>query len=504
VAVFDGSNVPKKSTDGSTWTQFGISAPASAPGLALVAGGSLVSGNVIEVSYAYQDDDLGHYGNEGDTDTETPSGADLTVRVTPDLSADPQVDTILIFARDVTAGQAVRRLVGSVANSGSPTFDITSVPSSSAIEAPTTRNVPPALSFGVPWKNRWWARDAVIKTRLRFTEIFENQSWTSDYYVDIPFSRGDEIAAVVPIGDTLLVFGKARQIFVIFGQTSLDFDVRPSAGAEAGALGPKAWALVEGGVVHAAVEGVYIFDGSTDRLLSYDIDGPNVGWSQMVSTATADALTRVEMVYDRKEKELRIAVPSVYPYGTAGEYVLDLARTRSTNQEAWTTTDRTIGGYIAWDGPEAVTGNRGRLFSWSDTIGRIYEENTGTSANGSDLVCDYEGPALSTGLNVARFTAVHGEYAPAAGTFGLELLVDGRSVLSPSVDIGGGLARYGTGTYGTSTYGGSSRRMFTKLLPLSAEGRSVTVRGTYTGQGTFEWFTYALQLVPEPAIREMV
>jgi hypothetical protein len=504
VAAFDGANVPKKSTDGSTWTQMGISAPSVAPTASAVAGGSLTSGNTYEFSYSYQDDALVHYGNESATVQQAVAGANLTVRVAVTASADAQVDTIILWGRDVTAGETIRRRITDIANA-TTTIDVTSKTwTSASTEAPTQRTVPPVLSFGVPWKNRWWARHGATKTRLHFTEIFENQSWPSLYYIDIPFERGDEIAAIVPLGDALLIFGRARQIFVILGQTSLDFEVRPSAGAEAGILGPRAWSAVEGGVVHASAEGVYIFDGATDRLLSYDIDGQGIGWSVMVGQASSDDLARVPVVYHRRTKEVRIAVPYLYPYGGAGEWVLDLARTRAAeNTSAWMDTDRTIGGYVQWDGNEATAGHRGRLFSWSDTIGRMYEEDTGTNANGSDMVCEYEGSALATGLTVARFVELYGEYRPSSGAFSADVRVDGRSIATPTIGISGGLYLYGASgtTYGTATYGGAQRRMWNVLLPLSAEGRTLALRMTYRGTGSPEFFTYAVTAAAEPAIR---
>jgi hypothetical protein len=39
----------------------------------------------------------------------------------------------------------------------------------------------------------------------------------------------------------------------------------------------------------------------------------------------------------------------------------------------------------------------------------------GTTADGSDLVADYEGPAFITGLPMARFLELYGEYQPNAG-----------------------------------------------------------------------------------------
>jgi hypothetical protein len=498
VAIFDGTNVPKKSTDGTTWTQMGITPPSVAPtATAPVASGSLTNGSTYEFSYSYVDDGLVQESNESTRVQLAIATPNLTARVGVTASADPQVDTIYIYARDVTAGETVRRKVGSLANA-TTTFDVTANTWSLNAEAPTENTVPPALDFGVVWKNRWWARDAVVKNRLRFTQLFTGQSWPANFYIDIPFERGDSIAAVVPSGDTLVVFGYATKPYLVIGQTSLDFEVRPSGQAEVGAFGPRACALVENGIVHASAEGVYIFDGATDRLLSYDIDP---GWQDLVTETAASVLEKIACIYHHPRKEIRIAVPRLYPYGTAGEWIIDLNRTRLQEDTAWTSTDRAIGGYLVWDGREATTGYRGRIFSWSDTVGFLNEEAVGMTANGSAMTADYEGPAFITGLSMTRFLELFAEYQPNAGSFGFEVLVDGVSVSSPSVNIGSGLAQYGTALYGTATYAVGSRAAYVTLLPLTAEGRSVVVRATFNGSAGFRWFTYALSSLSEPLPR---
>jgi len=328
---------------------------------------------------------------------------------------------------------------------------------------------------------------------LHFTELSQNQSWPTLFYIDIPFERGDEITAIIAQGDTLLVFGQSK-LFLIIGQTSLDFEVRPSAGAQAGALGPRAVTAIENGVVHIAAEGVLIYDGAADRLLSFDVE-PAI--RDLIRNTASTGLELVAVTHHFPFKELRIAVPRVYPRGAIGELVLDLNRTRESETPAWTDTDRMIGGYILWDGDEPVTGNRGRLLSWSPTVGQIFEESTGTTANSSNMTAEYEGPHLATGLNRARFIDHYGEYEPHAGAFSVEVYVDGVSQGVESMSIGSGLAVYGTGLYGTAQYGGSGRRMYHGTMPLDAEGRTVWIKTSYVGQETFRHFTYAVGLVPE-------
>jgi hypothetical protein len=501
VAIFDGENDPQKSTDGETWTQMGIT-PPDAPTAAAASGGSLTDAHEIEVSASYADSVLATESNESDTTSATTASPNLSVTVTIARSTDPQVDTINVYARDVTAGESVRRFAGTVANpaSGSATVTLTDDTWLSDIEAPTRKDVPPALDFGVPWKNRWWARMASDHTRLAFSEIFESQSWPALYYIDMPFTRGDEIAAIIPLGDVLVVFGKSKQAFLIIGQTSLDFEVRPSAAVEAGALGARAVDIVEQGIVHAAAQGVYIFDGASDRLLSNDID---TDWRAMIASATAADLALIPVCYHRRDKEIRIAVPTLPAYGEAGEYVLDLTRTQVKDVPAWATTDRPLGGYVQWDGAESVTGNQGRFFAWSNATGDMTEESTGTSADGDDLVVDYEGPELSAGLTVARFLALYLECEPNEGDFAVDVRVDGSTVLSVSPPIGGAVSAYGAAVYGTDAYGAANRLMIPIELPVEAEGRTIQIVGQYQGQGPFKWFGYGVALRQESQIRGM-
>jgi hypothetical protein len=504
VAQFDGVNIPKKSTDGTTWTQMGIDAPSVAPSASAVAGGSLIAGNTYEVSYSYVDSELGHEGNESARDTQAVAGADLTVRVAVTASADAQVDGIYVYVRDVTAGETVRRRWSNTASANAnANLDITSNTWTSNDPAPSDHNVPLAtLGWALPWKNRWWAADRDVKNRIYFTQIFEPQSWPTLFFIDIPFVRGDEIAAMAAHGDTLVVWGKSSQAFVIIGQTSLDFEVRPALGAQAGALGPRAVAVIENGIVHVAAEGVYIFDGASDRLLSYNIDP---GWQDYVTRSTAADLEKTATVYHGLRKELSVSTTRLYPWGAPGEWILDLNRTRTQEIPAWTSTDRPVGGYIIWDGNETTLGNRGRLFSWSQTVAKLFEERTGTTADGADMVADAEHSTHATGGYVARFGESYIEHQPAVGSFAITPVVDGSALGSQTLSINTGLLFWGDSSapYGTAsrTYGGRGRIQEPFQLPMTAEGRTLAFRSRYTGQGAWKWFTYATNLIPESELR---
>jgi hypothetical protein len=102
---------------------------------------------------------------------------------------------------------------------------------------------------------------------------------------------------------------------------------------------------------------------------------------------------------------------------------------------------------------------------------------------------------------MARFLELYGEYEPNAGSLALETLMDGVSVFSRSVNVGAGLAIYGTSLYGTGVYAGAGGSRSSSRCRLSAEGRSVVQRATYTGRRRFRWFSYALSVLAEPLPR---
>lgn len=500
VAAMDGSTTPWKSTNGSSWTRMGIIAGSSGPALSSAAAGGLGIAE-FEVSYTYKDRDLSFESNGSSQRSTLTLGATGAIAVVVPNSTDPQVDAIVIYARNKTAGEAIRRKASSAAQSAGThsTIVLTSSGWTLNDEEPSDHTPPPILAFGVVWKNRWWSRDGTVKNRIRFTQLFQPQSWPTLFYVDIPFVRGDEIRAIDPIGDALIIHGTTRS-FIIVGQTSLDFEVRPSIGSQAGAFGPRATAQVENALIHADASGVYTFDGVSDRLLSLDLEP---AWRDLVQNSASEDLNRMAMVYDAQRKEVRISVPRRYPSGTWGEWVLDLNRSNQTDgRTAWTATDRTIGGYALWDGPEAAVGTRGRVLTWHSSLARLFEESVGTSANSSNLTADYEGPGLTLGARIGRWIDLRGEYQPSSGVFTVETLIDGVAVLNRSLPIGANLAAYGTGTYGTATFAGSGRRQFYTPLPTHAQGRTYVQRLQYVGQQAFKLFTYAPGFVPEVRSRD--
>lgn len=501
VAAMDGSTRLMKSTNGgSSWTRFGLPAPSGGgPTLSSLSTGGLSSGE-YEVNFTYKARGLAVESN-GSTaaSTLTLSATSGALNVVCPNSTNPDINAIIVYARNKTQGESVRRKASSFAQSGgaNSTIILTSSNWVTNTEEPTDHTAPDGLSFGVVWKNRWWAKDASTGNRLRFTQLFQPQSWPALFYVDIPFERGDTIQALQPLGDALMVFGSTKT-FLIIGQTSLDFEVRPTLASQDGAFGPRAVCVIENGVCHAGAIGVYLFDGVSDKLLSFDLEP---GWRDLVEQSDPAALARVACVYHQKRKELRVAVPRLYPTGLPGEWILDLIRAQQ--RPAWRASDRDVSGYIHYDGPEAVAGNRGRLLSWASTAGLVNEEAYGYAANGSNQTCTYESPGLTLGTQFGTWVDERVQYEPHGGTFSIEPIVDGVSKGSISLNIGGGQAQYSSGLYGTALYAGAGRKQAYTALPLGTDGRTYVQKMVYAGQEKFKVFSYHVGLVPDSQPSEL-
>jgi hypothetical protein len=491
VAVLDGSSNTKKSTDGTTWTKFGIEAPSTAPVASTLSSGGCSSGEYA-FAVSFKDRELSYESNisSGSTVYLTGSTGAFHLTAGSSLGNDAQVDAYVWYGRDISAGETVFRKISSGTAS---TFRVTDTNWTANDEAPTNHDVLGKASFARVWKNRWWFVDPDVKHRIHFSELFLPQAVPATYYIDIPFENGDGIAAVEALGDVLVVWGQSKP-FLIIGQTSLDFEVRPSAGGVSGALGPRATAVVEQGIVHASADGVYIFDGATDKLLTYPIE---TAYRDAITHTGGAELQKTALVYESRRKCIRVALNRIYPYSDPGEWELNLDRTRQGQREAWAPTDRPIGGYIHFDGNEPTAGLRGELISWSDTNGILWKESTGATANSSNLTATYKGPALALGLHRANVIDLHVEYEPHAGSLTSETFVDGQSQGARSLNIGAAISVWGTAVWGTATWGGSGRRKGYQMLPLGAEGRTVEQVFSYSGTERMRLFTYGVTVLPE-------
>ena len=498
VMVMDGVNRPRFSTNGTDWYLSGIDAPSSGPATSTGSSGSMSSGEYGFVyAYKYRGTADESNGSPESTITLTASTGAFTLTASP--STDAKVDAYVWYGRHIAPDlESVLRKISSGAAS---TITVTSTTWTQNAEVSSNHNAPVAgLRFAVSWKSRWWAPSGTVGNRLYFTELFLPQAWPALFFIDIPFEKGDSITALQALGDTLLVYGQSGA-FLIIGQTALDFEVKPHAGAEAGAYGQRSVTKVEQASEHASVKGLHSFDGASDRTLTFDIQK---AIDDLVSNVASTELAKTALVYDDLQKEVRMSVARVYPTAARGEWILNLNRTRDAEGiPALTTTDRDIACYMIWDGNEPTAGNRGRLFTMPSTTGTVYEENAGVGANSSNMTANYEGPGISMGLHHTRFVGSHFEVEPHGGALSVEPVVDGISQGSISLNIGTGLYTYGStaATYGTATYGSAARLKVWTPFPIGAAGKSLVLKLSYVGTERMKIYSYTPVVVPEPEPR---
>ena len=495
VGAFDGvSTLSRKSTNGSSWTRLGIAPGSTGPTLSTLSTGGLSSGGYA-VSWTYKDRDLAYESNGPTESTITLSASSGAINVVIPNSTDAQVDAFIVYARKVSAGETVLRKVSSQAQStgANSTVVLTSTAWTTAAEIPTTHTLPPTLSFGTVWKNRWWAADAAAPNRLRFSEIYLPQAWPANYYVDIPFEKGDELRALQPLGDTLLIFGYSK-VYMVLGTTPTDFEIRPSIGSRDGAFGPRAVCQIDNGIVHAGANGVHWFDGQADTLLSDDF---RVAWQEAFQGLASTRVMQTALVEDRRTQELKIALPvsrldktsAATPFG---EWIMDLSRFRAEHRALWTVSRRTITGYVPFDGPETASSLQNVLYSfYNNGLGtvRTSKESTGIDGVGNAY---WVTRVLSVGAHAANWLDVRGEYEPSTAATGLtiESWVDGSSLATVSLVLSSAAA--------SSVY--DTRRPFYTPLPLSRAGRTCGFR--ITSDLPVRLFNIDVGFVPETKPRQ--
>ncbi len=181
----------------------GIRHPDSAPSLSLQAGGGLLASNQYEVSYTYKGSGPSQESSSSPAATILTSNTQLTVHCVMPSSSNPIVNTIAIYVRNVTLGETMRRLAGSVANpaSGNATFDITA----------NTWGGQPSYPPFMPWRS-WYAPGGTAIFRfLRAARTFDRtqaavtalSSDTSSPFIPIASDGTAGAAQTIPVFGTI-------------------------------------------------------------------------------------------------------------------------------------------------------------------------------------------------------------------------------------------------------------------------------------------------------------
>lgn len=139
------------------------------------------------------------------------------------------------------------------------------------IANPTGANMPRAKLIASHLDYVWVANTTESGTRhpsrLRYSHFNKPGDWRAADYLDIDVgNEGDEITALVPLGEQLIVF-KRNSIHAIYGYDTATFGRSPIS-AQVGAISQESVAVTEEGIYFFSwPEGVFFYNGKTIKWL---------------------------------------------------------------------------------------------------------------------------------------------------------------------------------------------------------------------------------------------
>ena len=227
--VFFGNGVAgnMKKYDGTTVTNWGITAPASAPTVAASGAGTLDATVGYFYVYAYGSSATDHISSPSPVSTNTSTFTNDDRAVTVAASADAQVDRVHIY-RSTDGGSGVYFEITNspFTNTAGPHADATADASLSSSAAPTSGfNDPPPASYGfIYYANRIWMIEANTN-KVWFTGWEEISNGVAEECVPSGvagnfYAYDAEVVGLAPVEDGVLKFTAAK-IFKVRGD-SLD------------------------------------------------------------------------------------------------------------------------------------------------------------------------------------------------------------------------------------------------------------------------------------------
>lgn len=234
------------------------------------------------------------------------------------------------------------------------------------IAAPTGANMIKAKCIA-SWMGRVWVANtseaAVQKNRVRFSHPNQPADFRTNDFIDVNVGKdGDEITALVPFQDRLLVF-KNNSVHVITGYDANTFQVFDLS-QTVGATSQEACAVTE--------YGVYFFhwpDGV------YQYDGKHISWeweriSPKIEDGTIASAQQTLITLGWLKRRLWVGVPWMGSSTNNRTFVLDPTLGKSGG---WTQYDLALGPMLQWQPPAsaasylAVDAPRGRVLRLHQT-----------------------------------------------------------------------------------------------------------------------------------------
>jgi len=249
-------------TDGSSVYEVGITAPASAPSVAVGAAGNLTGDYQYKVTFVDGD---GFESNASTaSSTVSPSSQKVDLTNIPTGSSDEDVAQRKIYR--TTAGGSIFYLLTTITDNTTTTYEDDVVDSNLGATTPPTNHDKPDADFVniTVCRDRWFASKNENR-RLYYSLPFPNErGQPSTYYVDMP----SYIQGHVALGSVLLVICEDRP-YILGGLDDVNsFYYRPLRGSEIYVKSKRVTEAFEHGVITQAGEGLFYIDEVNVRFIS--------------------------------------------------------------------------------------------------------------------------------------------------------------------------------------------------------------------------------------------
>lgn len=232
-------------------------------------------------------------------------------------------------------------------------------------DSPSTNRMPKAKCIAV-WRGYVWVANLVEdatarKNRVRWSHPNNPEAWRTADNIDLDIGHdGDEITALVPMVDRLLVF-KSKSTHIITGSGAEDFRAVPIA-QHTGAISQEA-TCVQDQTCYAFSwnDGLYAVQPNNEVVWKWGKVFPTTSGHDTDRTDEADPEHRAEIVIGSVNRKIWVSLPRADTGATHNDvtYVLDpeLGRPdrRKAPEGAWTKYDFGCGPMITWRPTDAAS-----------------------------------------------------------------------------------------------------------------------------------------------------
>lgn len=220
--IFVVNGQDRKKYDGTSWTNFGIAAPGTAPTLAAGAAGT--PNGTYQCRVTFFNSSTGTESSAGPTSANQAVASQILAVSAIPTSADTQVTSRKIYIRN-TVTQTNFYLAGTISDNVTTTFNFNAADSTLITLGPDTAEndrPPSGIKYLASHRGRVFAAD---DTTLYYSKPNKPENFDPDFAEPIFPSDGQKITGIHAAHDILLIF-KTNALYGLFGDSPNDWVVR--------------------------------------------------------------------------------------------------------------------------------------------------------------------------------------------------------------------------------------------------------------------------------------